>query len=386
MARFLGPEDTGLFSSFTIPLTYIMFLHLGTFDGLWRQLPYYIGKEMPEKVNELASAAGAWSILLSIVTSFGFMCCAFYSLIHHDLYGFSGWASQAICCWAVFYGGYLVSTYRTLNHFVTYAKIQVSQIILNFGMVFLLPFLKFYGLCARATFPSVFGLWLCQIKRPLKIRYRFDRKALTELMKIGIPFSFWGSLYTNIWIATESALILSLGGIVGLGLFTVAAAIREGINNLPMAVWQVVNPRIVTSYAKDGSVRNANARLVWLTAGLTGFMALIALLLSFLIDIYVPYLIPKYVAGIPLMKVCLWFPVIQAAYLPLNVIFATGKSWIYGRGVIVGLMAFPLTTYLLVPVMGGPLAVMIGSLTGRAARTCAAYFDLYLLARQESML
>jgi len=383
VARFLGPEVTGLFRVFTIPLTYIMFLHLGTFDGLWRQIPYYVGKEMPEKVDALASAAGAWNLLISVVVSCGFICCATYSLLHHDLYGVFGWLSQALCCWGVFYGGYLVSTYRTLHHFVALARIQMVRSISNFGMVFSLPFLGFYGLCARAAFPSVLEVWFCQRNRPLKIHYRFDTKALRELMKIGLPFSFWGSLYTNIWFASESALMLYLGGVTSLGLFSVAGAMREAINALPMSVYQVLTPRVVTAFARDGSLHNANARIRWLTVGLTGFMVIIAFIVSYLLDIFVPYVIPKYVDGIPIMKVCLWFPVIQAAFLPINTLFATGKSWIYGRSVIVGLAVFPLTTYLLIPVIGGSLAVVVGSLLGRTARTGAAYLDLFVLTRRE---
>ncbi|MGA2403577.1 MAG: hypothetical protein ABSG91_18025 [Syntrophobacteraceae bacterium] len=384
VARFLGPEETGSFRVFTIPLTYLIFLHLGTWDGLWRQIPYYVGKEMPERVDALAAAAGAFNLVVSVVVSFGFMCCAAYSLAHHDLYGVFGWLSQALFCWGVFYGGYLTSTYRTLHHFVTLARIQVAQTILTFAMVFLLPFLRFYGLCARAAFPSFLAVWLFHRNRPLKVSYHFDTKALSELIKIGLPFSFWGNLETSVWIATESALVLSLSGVSALGLFSVAAVVRGAMNSLPMSISQVLTPRVVTALARDGSVRNANARIAWVTAGLTGFMIILAFAGSFLLEVFVPHFIPKYVDGIPVMKVCLWFPVVQAAFLPINTLFATGRPWLYGRSVIAGMVVFPLTTYLLYPAMGGLLAVAVGSLLGRAARTFAAYVDLVALTRRET--
>ena len=83
------------------------------------------------------------------------------------------------------------------------------------------------------------------------------------------------------------------------------------------------------------------------------------------------------------MKVWLWFPVVQAAFLPINTLFATGRPWLYGRSVIAGVVVFPLTAYLLVPAIGGLLAVAVGSLLGRAARTLAAYVDLFALTRSE---
>ncbi|HUV58665.1 MAG TPA: hypothetical protein VMW09_00965 [Desulfatiglandales bacterium] len=383
VARFLGPEVTGLFRAYTISLTYLIFLHLGTWDGLWRQIPYFVGKENQEMVDEIASTAGAFNFILSGFVTVGFICCAAYSYANHNIYGVFGWLSQAVCCWGIFYGGYLTSTYRTLNHFVTLARINVSQAVLIFGMVFLLPFIGFYGLCARAALPWISTLWLLHRFRPLRVRYRFKPKVLWDLIKIGLPFSFWGNLYTSAWLATESALVLTLSGVTALGLFFVAVVMRNAVNSFPMAIWQVLTPRVVTSFARDGSVRNANARVIWVTVGLTGFMIIFALLGSFLLEILVPVFIPKYVAGIPVMKVCLWFPVVQAAFLPMNILFATGKHWIYGRSVIVGIVVFGLSTYLLLSMMGGLLAVAVGSLAGRAVRTFAAYLDLISLAKRE---
>ena len=109
-----------------------------------------------------------------------------------------------------------------------------------------------------------------------------------------------------------------------------------------MAIWQVLAPRIVTNLAREGSVRKATSIIVWVTAGLTGFMILIAVAGSFLLNIFVPQFIPKYVAGIPVMKVCLWFPVVQAALLPMNTLFAMGRHWLYGRNVIAGIIVFAL--------------------------------------------
>lgn len=384
VARFLGPEVTGSFRVYTIPLTYLIFLHLGTWDGLWRQIPYYVGKEMPERVDALASGAGAFNLLVSVVVSFGFFCCAAYSLAHHDLRGVFGWLSQVLFCWGIFYGGYLTSTYRTLHHFVSLARIQVVQALLAFGLVFTLPFLGFYGLCARMAFPSSLAVWLFHRHRPLKVRYRFDTKALRELIRIGLPFSFWGNLYTSFWVGTESALVLSLAGVSALGLFSVAAVMRSAVNSLPAAIWQVLTPRVVTAFAREGSVHNANARIMWVTAGLTGIMILLAGAGSFLLDLFVPHFIPKYIAGISVMKLCLWFPVVEAAFLPMNTIFATGRPWLYGRSVIAGIVVFAVATYLLVPVIGGLLAVAAGSLLGRAARTLAAYVDLVALTRRET--
>ncbi|HEX9011457.1 MAG TPA: hypothetical protein VF804_13895 [Holophagaceae bacterium] len=383
VARFLGPEVTGRFRVYTIPLTYITFLHLGTFDGLWRQIPFFTARQMPEKAESLASAAGAWNVLVSALVSAVFLALALAALARGDSFGVAGWLSQVLCCWSVFFGGYLSATYRTIHQFVALAKIQFTQALLNFSLVFLVPILGFFGLCLRAAVPAFVGVWLFHAKRPLKIRLRFDRKALGEVVRVGLPFSLWGSLYTSVWAATESALMLALGGVKGLGLFAVASVIREGMNVLPQSVYHVMTPRVVEAYAREGSVRKANARSLLVTGGMVGMMVVLVLICSYLLGLLVPLAIPKYVDGIPLMRASLWFSVLQAASLPFNTLFATGRSWLYGRGVIVGMIVFPLSAYLLAPAVGGMLAVVFGSLCGRTARTLVAYIELAVLNHRE---
>jgi hypothetical protein len=268
-----------------------------------------------------------------------------------------------------------------MHKFVDLAKIQVAETILTFFMVFLLPFLRFYGLASRVALPAILGIFLYQRNRPLKLKYRFDRQALTELIRIGFPYSFWGSLYTSVWVATESALVLSLGGVGALGLFSVAVTIRNAMNTLPIAVWEVLLPRVVTNFAREEGVSKMNPKIIWITAALIILMILLAMLGSFALTIVVPYVIPNFIDAIPVMKVCLWFSVVQAAFLPLSTLFAAGKPWLYGRSVIAGIIVFPLTTYLLLPEVGPLLSVAVGSLLGRIARTLAAYVDLILLTR-----
>lgn len=382
IARFIGPELTGLYRSFTIPLTYLTFLHLGTFDGLWRQIPFYVGKEMPEKVTSLASAAGAWNVIVSILVSSGFLIYALYCLLNSDLNGMAGWVSQSFCCWGVFYGGYLGATYRTINQFTALARIQLIQSIINFASVFLAPLFAFYGLCIRAALTPVAGVLLSQRSRPMRIPLCFNLTAFKEVVSIGLPLCLTGSLYTSVWFATENALILSLGGVTGLGLFSVAVVIREGMMVLPQAVHQVLMPRIVEKYSRTGSIKNGNSRLTVVTFVVTGFMVITVILMSIGIDYIVPLAIPKYIEGIPLIKICLWFSVVQAAALPLNSLFATGNWWVFGRGIIVGLIVFPVTAYLLKPILGGVLAVVIGSLLGRTVRTLIAYLEILLINRR----
>lgn len=382
-ARFIGPEPTGQFRAYGIVLTYLTFLHLGTFDGLWRQLPFYFGKDRAERAKQLASAGGAWNLLVSAAASAAFACCAIWRLARHDVPGFWGWLAQASSAWAIFYGGYLSATYRTFHEFTALARIVTLQAVVAFALVFTIPPFGFYGLCLRAAIPPLVGVVLFQLSRPMKVRYHLDRHALAELVRIGLPFMGWGGLYSFVWTATESALILSLGGVTALGLYAAAVAIREAMNVLPMAAYHVLMPQVVETYAREASVRAAHARSVKPTIMLTAIVGAGALAATWLLGVMVPHVIPKYVAALPIMRASLWFSVLHAAGLPVNTLVATGRSWTVGRGVLIGFFVFPIAAWLLTPALGGALAVVVGSLLGRAARTVTAYVEIALLTRGE---
>jgi O-antigen/teichoic acid export membrane protein len=383
VARFVGPEVNGQFRLFTIPLMYLTFLHLGTFDGLYRQIPFYIGRDQPDHVEKLASSAGAWNLFVTAVVASGFLLCALWGLMQGNYADSVGWFSQALTCVGIFYGGYLGATYRTLNNFVVLARIQLIQATIAFCLVFTVSLWGFYGLCLRSAVPAILTVWFFHRARPLRIALSFNFSAFKEVVKIGMPLCFWGTLYTSLWVAAEYSLMLYYGGVKAVGLFAVAAIMRESLSILPQSVHQVFMPRVVESYARVGGVGSAAKRTFLVAGMLSLFMAVIVLIISVLLNYFVPLFIPKYIDGLALMKVCLGLVVIHAASLPLNGLVATGQSWLYGKGILAGLITFPLAVYVLNPLIGGMLAVAIGSLVGRLFRTAVAYFDLYMLMRLE---
>jgi hypothetical protein len=383
-ARFIVPETAGHYRAYTIPLLFLAFLHLGTFEGISRQVPLHLGQQRKDLAEAAAASAAAWNLLLSGVVSCAFVGLAAFSGVRGDTLGALGWGTQAAIAWWIFYGGYLAATYRTLDQFAGLARIQALQATMSFLLVFTLPVLGFLGLCARAAIPSTAGTWLLHRVRPLAVKPSGARQPLLNLIRVGLPFCFWGSLYTSLWAAVENTLFFTLAGARGLGLFTVAIVLREGICILPQAVHQVLTPRIVEAYGTKGRLGIAAASAYKLVVPLTVAMTVLVLFVSQALDALVPVLIPEYVDGLALMKVSLWLGVVQASGLPLNALLASGRGWTYGRPILVGLVTFPIAAYLLTPHIGGLLAVAVGSLVGRIARTGAGYWELRAFTQRES--
>lgn len=382
MARFVDPETAGRFRLFTIPLMYMTFLHLGTFDGLGRQIPLHVGRGDRVRAEAIASTAGAWNLWVSVVVSAGFALLALGALIRGEFPSALGWLTQSVMAWGVFYGGYLAATYRTISHFLAMARIQLLATALSFGLVFTLPLLQFVGLCVRSAVPSAVSTLLLHRLRPIRVQLRYERDAFREVIRVGLPFCLWGSLHTSIWTAIESTLIFYLGGAQALGHFAVAVVFREGVCIVPQAITQVITPRMVQLYGRDGHLRSAAPVVRRVVAVLVVAMVFLVFGLSMLLEAVVPRFLPRYEEGLPLITACLWLGVIQAAALPLNGLIAHGRAWGVGRGIAAGLFTFMLSSWLLLPHTGGVLAVAWASLVGRVIRTAVGSWDLAVLERK----
>lgn len=382
IARFIGPEVIGQFRLFTIPLMYLAFLHLGTFDGLLRQIPYYRGLELPGQVEKVSAAIGSWNLRVTVLVSSAFFALALKAALQGNLADTAGWVSQAAAAVGIFYGSYLAATYRAHDRFMQFASFVMTQAAVSFCLVAAVVSWGFYGLCLRGAVPALVAVWLFHRARPLRMPLHFDLAALKETISIGLPLCFWGTIYSSLWVAAEYSLMLQFGGVTAVGLFSIAVLMRESLSILPQSVHQVFLPRFFEAAARAGGVRELSRRTFAVAAALALGMLAAVFVVSFVLDYFVPYFLPKYLEGLPLMKVCLGLAVFHATSLPLNGLIANGVSWPFGRGVLIGLLVFPLAVYLLNPLIGGIMAVAVGSLVGRLVRVLVSYVDLFLLLRR----
>lgn len=383
VARYVDPTENGEFRVFGIPLMYLSFLHLGTLDGISRQIPFFSAKGDIAYVEKIAAASGAWNAFIASVVAAGFVVLEIFALWSGDTKAGMGWLTQSIVCFAIFYGGYISATYRTLHGFVGLARIQLIQTVIGFIFVAAVISWGFYGLCLRAAVPGLLGIFLFHKSRPLKVKLEFDRGALWDVMKVGLPLCLWSSIYNPLWIAAESTLIHEFGGATALGYFAVAIIVKESVCIIPQAFNQVFMPRIVESFSKAGSISTGIRQTILSTALLVPSMAAVAGIASVALSFAVPKIIPMYTNGLPIMQALLLHGVLQAASLPLNSLVANGRIWLYGRGVLVGVFVFGTSVYLLEPIIGGVMAVAYGSIIGRSARISAGYFELYKLMRNK---
>jgi O-antigen/teichoic acid export membrane protein len=321
-ARFVGPEDMGVFRTFGIVLQYMVVLHLGTFDGLQRDIPRLIGAGRRDRAEQLAAACLAWILLVCVVGGAGFAIAGIAAFWQGDAMVGCGWLASIFMLWAGFYGGYLATTYRTGHEFVRLSSSTLLGSAVSTALLPLVPFLQYYGVCLRNAAGSAASTWRLHKYRPLPVRPRLSARDLLAVLRFGAPLFLLGYIGSALWEALEGTIIRDALGVTALGLFSVVTFGRGAAWNLLMSVHQVVMPRVAEEYGRSGRI-SACVRVCALPTALTT-LGVIPLAAAgwFLSRPLVEVLLPKYVDCIPALQ-WMWLGMIPMALrTPLTVLSA----------------------------------------------------------------
>jgi len=320
LGRLVMPATLGLFTGIGLALRYAPFLQLGILDGLYRELPYYIGKGQRSRAEELASAAQAWALVVGGAYAVVLLGIGGWNLWRAEYWMAAGWATNAVLAVVFYYKTYYLQlTFRTAHDFSRLAFVNVVESVSSLALLALVAWLQFYGLCLRALLAGAVGTGLLFLWRPLRVRPRWNGRHLRHLLKIGLPIFGVGQLYTW-WSVLSSTLVLKFAGVEGMGLYAMVVMANTALGFIPSAVTQVVHPRMAEHFGRHhrvaGLVRIARWPMVLTALGLVPVIAAS----WWLVGPATRLLVPKYAAAIPAMKWSLLIPLATTFY-PLAGIF-----------------------------------------------------------------
>ena len=251
------PEVLGTFKLFGIALGYVPFFQGGVFHGLNRELPYYVGKGDRRRVEELAAAAQAWALALSAIAALVFFALAGWNLLRGQLWPATGWATCAACSFTLFYNtSYLQATFRTGHDFARLALVNVVQSTLTVALLVLVYLWSFYGLCLRLMIADLVAMGLLYYWRPVRVGPKLDLGCLKHLLVIGRRSSSRRSstaIGRPHWTVNSSR--ASLEG-RGWGDYYPATQVCQSFEFLPLAIMQVIYPRMAEQFGRTGSLKD----------------------------------------------------------------------------------------------------------------------------------
>ena len=190
-------------------------------------------------------------------------------------------------------------------------------------------------------------------------------------------------LYT-LWVGLDKTFVLGYRGDEGLGLYTVAFMAGQAFEILPIAISQVIYPRMAEQYGRTEKL----ADLIPMTVKpiLLSVLAMLPMVAVgwWLMPRVVAILLPKYVEGVPAMQWSL-LPALLTCFGPVNSVFiVVRRQDLYAVAMLLGMGAYVASMLWLV--RGGAVLAAFpqAMFLGRIVFIAACYAFIFYLSRREA--
>ncbi len=339
-ARYAAPEILGLFNGIGLIQGYTRFLQLGVINGLSRELPYYYGKGDHQRVQALTSVALAWALMLGTTVALSLFGVAGWCMMRGDRWMAAAWLTNGVVAFQFFYGTmYLQSTYRTAHDFARLSLANVVQNAVALALVVLVAIMSFYGLCLRAILVATGTGLLLFAWRPIRVFPAWNWKNWAHLLIIGLPIFIVGEL-AQFWITLEGTFVFSILGRRDMGFYAMAVVAGTTLEMLPMAVSQVIYPRMAEQYGRTHNVGKILRMAVKpMLATFCGMVPLV-FLGWWLARPLTQFCVPKYVGAVSAMQWALLPPLLLSLFPIYNVFNVVRRQELYVIGILAGMLGY----------------------------------------------
>ena len=326
IARFVSPEDLGIWSSINLLLNYSMFCQAGLINGLNLELPYLIGKNDNKTAMELAGASKMVVILSSVFVIFiGVLFFLFYTELN-DKYKY-GILVMSFIIGITFYQNYLTSTFRSKNSFEKLSLIQIVDSIFNVVTLFLVVYYSYYGLLFKSLLVIIVYVFILHVTRPLKVKSVWNINGIIRLVKIGFPI-FILAYIENTAFTMDRLILIKYSNLVDLGLYSFALYALSLFSLFSSSVATYIYPRMTYNYACNG-----DKLYLWIYAKKVTLLLLVlqlplAIIGVFSLNYIVPLFFPNYVDSITAMQILLFAGVFKGSVVGVNALWSV-KCWRY---------------------------------------------------------
>lgn len=221
-AKFLGPEQYGIWKTALMLSKYSAFLTLGIPFVIRRDFVQLKGEGKIEESLHMAYNAFSYSLITTVVAFLGYLIIGIFFIDNTLL-------SVAI---------YSVALLQIVNFFYKYSQmvnegylnyklIAKAEFIKSITQIISLPLVYFFGFYALLivylfmhALPSIFFYF----NHPIKVKWELDISLLKKMLSVGVPL-YLGSVVTVLFSTIDRLLIADMLSFESVGLYSLGALI-----------------------------------------------------------------------------------------------------------------------------------------------------------------
>lgn len=349
VARWTPPYQLGLWNLVLLVTIYVPVIQLGVFNGLNRQLPYFIGRGERAEALRMAEVAFAWCLVLMTLSALLTVPVVIHFWFNGD--HLRAWTALAVglivtLSWPT---QFYTVTYRTSAEFGRLAARNTIVAVVGAPLTLLVMAFGYLGLIIRAVFLAALAVVALYYKQPMRVKAVWERGVLLQLGKVGMPIWVLGQL--GVFFLTLDRIMLA-DSPLSLGYYVIAVQASTFAGMVPTAITMVMYPQMVQKYGESH-----NALEIWNIAGrgaaaAVGLGFVSALCGWLLVPYFIAYLVPAYQPGTRAAQWACLTGVVMGFSVYNNVFNVIQRQDIYLISWVTGLAVFFSSWYVLIHFVG----------------------------------
>lgn len=364
IAKYISPEDLGLWSTLSLFITYSLFLQGGVINALNLELPLSFGEGKNKRARLYAGVAQTFTLYLSAALLIGGVL-VFFLFPFDNLKIKYGVLGISVIIAFTFYQNYLLSTFRSNNSFLKLSYLQIVDAIVNVITIALVFYFSYYGMLFKAIITLIIFVTLLHFNRPIKVNLKWDKQVFFKLLKVGFPI-FALAYLESFALTFDKILLIKYTTLKDVGLYSFALYALLFSALFSNALASYIYPKMTFKYGQD-----KNKLILWQYVKKITLILLLVQLPFFVVGYFViPPVIngffPNYIESIVPMQILLFAGVMKGSVVGVNVIWSIRK-WSYmiiyqvTYALILFALIFIFTNVCTNKIIGAAMGVMISN-------------------------
>jgi O-antigen/teichoic acid export membrane protein len=342
-AKYLGPEQFGVYSAIFLFYTYGIYSHLGITDGLWRLVPYFIGSEENEKAKNYL-VTGFWG--LNLFASIFLVSVIIYISIASSDFIVKYRIPILLSATAVILFFNLNFALLKFQFSHKFRELGIYQTLLSFFDLLLSLILMFRlgvtGIYLGMNIALLFLSLLSLYKVNFKVEWRFKIFELKEILKIGFVNLIIG-FGLRLLMTVDKFSVANFFDKANMGFYSVAYSIGMLSFLIPMGLNQVIAPRMIEEFGRTKEIKSLKIFLDESLLFISFIVPFIAIFVIAFAEPFIAVFLPKYLYSLKLIdKLAIAFYFLSLSAIPLTFLVTINqrREILISEFVLISLMFF----------------------------------------------
>ncbi|MDD5129517.1 MAG: oligosaccharide flippase family protein [Candidatus Omnitrophica bacterium] len=369
IAKVLDPGTYGVFSLFTVILSYSLWCEFGILSGMDKIIPYLRGKSDYTELNNIRNAAFTWFIFVYL-----FLIIVLFFVTFIPGFSFSkeinvGLRLLSVVIFLSVVQNFFLTIARAEKRFgtigMTNAVFAVSSVLLLL-LFFKAPLDRLHATLISFILAYAISLLFCMLRSEFNFKMNLSVSKLKKIIHMGFPIVVIGISFT-IFTSIDRWVIVKYLGKSQLGYYAFGMSIANFLFGL-MAVFAYVSfPLVRERFAKESDLTKFNPYMHNTMLLMSYIIAFSSSILIATLPFVYKNIFYKYASGLEsayFLIIGIFF--ISMATIPGNFIVAINKQKVIIFAQAIGIAVLLIADYLVVK--------LTGSITGVSAVTAGTFF------------